>query len=110
MKILQTLIFTLFITAIFSNVDVVAQPKSPQPQEIAMDKGEKVKTPTLAMTMRGKTMDKVKQQFGAAKTELPPVGEPPITRWQYENCTVYFEHDRVITSVFHETVSDQTAK
>lgn len=105
MKILQTLIFTLLITAIFSSADVVAQPKSPQPQEKAMDKGEKVKTPT-----RGITMDKVKQQIGAAKTELPSVGEPPITRWEYADYTVYFEHDRVITSVFHETVSDQTAK
>ena len=105
MKTLQTLIFTLCLTAIFSAAGVVAQPKSPEPQGQAMDKGEKAKTPA-----RGITMGKVKQQIGVAKTELPPVGQPPITRWEYEDFTVYFEHDRVITSVFHETVSDQATK
>lgn len=110
MRILPALIIALFITAIIPNADVVAQPKPSQPQGKAMNKGEKVKTPTPGMTMRGMTMDKVKQQFGVAKTELSPVGEPPITRWQYANCTVYFEYDRVIITVYHETVSDQASK
>lgn len=70
-----------------------------------MDKGKMAKTPD-----RGITMDKVKQEFGDAKSEIPSVGEPPITRWEYEDFMVYFEHDRVITSVFHEQVSDQAGK
>ena len=105
MRLLPGLIITLIITAIYATADVAAQSTSSQPQGQAMDKGMKTKTPK-----RGITMDKVKQEFGDAKTALPAVGEPPITRWQYEDYTVYFEHDRVITSVFHETMSDQAGK
>lgn len=50
---------------------------------------------------RGATMAAVEQQFGAPKTKLAPVGEPPITRWVYDDFTVYFEYDRVIHAVIH---------
>jgi hypothetical protein len=49
----------------------------------------------------GESMDKVRQRFGDPVREMPWVGDPPITRWVYDNFTVYFEHDLVITSVVH---------
>jgi hypothetical protein len=30
-----------------------------------------------------------------------PVGQPPITRWDYREFSVYFEYDHVINSVRH---------
>ncbi len=45
------------------------------------------------------SMNQVRGKFGEPVTVLPWVGEPPITRWVYDDYTVYFEHDRVIHSV-----------
>lgn len=45
------------------------------------------------------TMDKVRASFGEPDKIVPAVGDPPITRWQYPEYVVYFEYDRVITSV-----------
>lgn len=45
------------------------------------------------------TMEAVRAAKGDPDTILAPVGDPPITRWQYPEYVVYFEHDLVITSV-----------
>jgi hypothetical protein len=49
----------------------------------------------------GQSMDKVRSRFGDPADTKPAVGEPPITRWVYDNFTVYFEHDLVINTVVH---------
>ncbi len=43
----------------------------------------------------------VREQFGQPGTEAPAVGKPPIARWYYAQYTVYFEFDRVISSVIN---------
>jgi hypothetical protein len=53
---------------------------------------------------RGLTMNDVERHFGAPVTRHPAVGgasaqQPPITRWDYNGFSVFFEHDRVIDSV-----------
>ena len=58
-------------------------------------------SPTVQHPTRGTSMAQVRQQFGEAKQEFPWVGEPPITRWVYEEFTVYFEHNLVIETVVH---------
>jgi len=55
----------------------------------------------LPRPVRGQTMDQVRQRFGEPGERLSPVGDPPITRWVYGAYTVYFERDRVITTVVH---------
>ena len=50
---------------------------------------------------RGMTMDDVTVQFGNPKQVIPPVGNPPITRWVYEKFTVHFEQNYVIHTVVH---------
>jgi hypothetical protein len=40
-------------------------------------------------------------RFGLADEEHPPVGQPPITRWDYRTFSVYFEYDHVVNSVLH---------
>ncbi|WJW76772.1 hypothetical protein QVG61_06735 [Thiohalobacter sp. IOR34] len=49
----------------------------------------------------GQTMEAVRARFGEPQQILGPVGEPPITRWVYQDFTVYFEGSRVIHSVLH---------
>lgn len=56
--------------------------------------------PAPAAAPRGSmTMAAVRAAKGDPERELAPVGDPPITRWQYPGYVVYFENDRVITSV-----------
>ena len=47
---------------------------------------------------RGMTMDQVREQFGAPRDVMGPVGNPPITRWVYPNFVVHFEDEYVIHS------------
>lgn len=49
----------------------------------------------------GQSMQTIRQRFGEPLNVTPWVGDPPITRWTYNNFTVYFEHELVITSVVH---------
>lgn len=50
---------------------------------------------------RGDTKNQVLERFGLADEERPAVGQPPITRWDYREFSVYFEGNRVIDSVVH---------
>lgn len=51
--------------------------------------------------LHGQTMEQVRGRFGEPQQQIVPVGEPPITRWEYHGFTVYFEHDRVLRAVTH---------
>ena len=66
---------------------------------IATDNGIAVKQSDVAIPSRGMTMDQVASKFGAPVTKVPPVGKPPISRWEYPGFVVYFEHEHVIHSV-----------
>ena len=48
---------------------------------------------------RGMTMTAVEEKFGSPETKYDPVGDPPITRWDYPQFSVYFEYQFVIHSV-----------
>ena len=53
---------------------------------------------------RGSTMSEVEKRFGAPVTRHPAVGgssphQPPITRWDYNGFSVFFERDRVVDTV-----------
>lgn len=49
----------------------------------------------------GESKRSVLERFGLADEERQPVGQPPITRWDYRDFSVYFEYDHVINSVRH---------
>lgn len=57
-------------------------------------RAESTTRPSRGMTMRG-----VESRFGAPVKSKPPVGDPPITTWEYTDFLVYFEYDRVIHAV-----------
>lgn len=48
---------------------------------------------------RGMTQQAVEASYGAPQDARQPVGDPPITRWEYANFVVFFEYDKVIHSV-----------
>jgi hypothetical protein len=48
---------------------------------------------------RGMTQTSVQSKFGSPVDTRAPVGDPPITRWEYKDFVVFFEYDRVIHAV-----------
>jgi len=53
----------------------------------------------------GLTMSQVEERYGSPNEKRPAVGEPPITRWIYDDYSVFFEYNLVIESVVrHEAI------
>lgn len=48
---------------------------------------------------RGQTKAQVEAAYGAPRAMVDPVGDPPITSWEYADFTVFFEYDLVLHSV-----------
>jgi hypothetical protein len=48
---------------------------------------------------RGSSMARVESRFGAPATRSGPVGQPPITRWDYPDFVVFFEYEHVVHAV-----------
>lgn len=83
---------TLLLTGLFAlplAAEVVVVPVGQQ----ASDKQ------SMERPRRGISKEKVREQFGEPVSISGPVGDPPITGWQYDNFTVYFEYDLVLHSV-----------
>jgi hypothetical protein len=53
----------------------------------------------MVMPQRGLKMDQVLSEFGEPENRKGPVGEPPITEWDYGDFRVYFEYQTVLHSV-----------
>ena len=54
---------------------------------------------TVDRPMRGSSKANVLAQYGQALSSSDNVGEPPISRWEYQDFYVVFESDIVIHSV-----------
>jgi hypothetical protein len=66
---------------------------------IAVGDQIEVAKPDIAVPSRGMSMNQVAGKFGEPTTKVPPVGKPPITRWDYPGFVVYFDHEYVIHCV-----------
>lgn len=68
--------------------------------------GERTRSPKreadFPVPKRGMAMANVRNVFGEPNREHPAVGDPPITRWDYDRYSVFFEHDKVLHSVVTE--------
>jgi hypothetical protein len=60
----------------------------------------------LQLPARGDRSQAVLQRFGLPDEEHPAVGNPPISRWDYRDFSVYFESGVVINSVVHHRPSN----
>ena len=56
----------------------------------------------MTLPANGMNKDGVRSQFGAPQQTHSPVGDPPITRWDYAGWSVYFEYDLVLFTVLHK--------
>lgn len=55
--------------------------------------------PPIDKPVRGMPMSRVRNLYGEPEQRYAPVGEPPITRWDYPGFSVFFEHDHVLHAV-----------
>jgi len=58
---------------------------------------------SIEIPPRGMTMTSVEEHFGEPESKNEPIGEPPITVWQYSTYTVYFEYQHVIHTVVNKS-------
>src|SRR5262245_48662014 len=68
-------------------------------ETIVMGDSVAVRESTAPHPNRGMSMSAVEAKFGQPANRHNAVGEPPITRWDYPRCRVYFEHQFVIHAV-----------
>ncbi len=85
--------FLVALTAVFMITGITVAQADTLLINSAFEKPE-AKRPT-----RGQSMDKVSSEFGEPLAITGPVGDPPITTWDYEEFSVYFEYDKVLHSV-----------
>jgi hypothetical protein len=50
----------------------------------------------------GQSMDDVRARFGDPASKNAAVGDPPITRWDFERFSVYYEYGLVLFTVLHK--------
>lgn len=80
-------------------------------EEIRIPVGEQAKAePAIDMPAKGMSKERVKSLFGEPLEEIPAKGQPPISRWKYQEFTVYFDSNTVIHCVrnFHPKAESTT--
>lgn len=70
-----------------------------QAETIVIPIGQQSTSQTLSTPVTGMSMTTVENRYGAPAKRSAATGQPPITRWEYEQFVVYFEDDKVIHSV-----------
>lgn len=53
----------------------------------------------MDLPKNGQTKEQIEQKFGAPMKKYAAVGDPPITRWDYDGFNVYFEYNLVLYPV-----------
>jgi len=91
-KACLTVIYAAFV--FISGISIAETIAIPAGQQAA-DKQNIVKPVT------GQTKTQVSKKFGEPTKKISAVGNPPISRWVYDDYTVYFDNDYVIHSALH---------
>lgn len=90
---MKKLLFGIFFTISTSSISALAE-------DIKIPIGTQMpESEQIARPKTGASKSEVKGFFGNPLKESAPKGNPPISHWEYEEFTVYFEGDRAIHSV-----------
>jgi hypothetical protein len=85
-----------------SSVDIMMQHETRHSGDVLqmpakeIQPGETIQIKLLDYPRRGMSMGKVQQEYGQPIAISDTVGEPPITRWIYQDRVVYFERSTVL--------------
>ena len=56
----------------------------------------------MNLPANGMSSGEVRARFGEPVNKNAAVGDPPITRWNYDSWSVYFEYELVLFTVLHK--------
>ena len=106
----------LLMTSAATYADNLSMPETAQPQTAEEAKPNVVTeipaaVPVIKLPRKGQDMSLVAKEFGAPKMKYPAVGggqprQPPITRWDYEGFSVFFENSHVVDAVVPDHPSE----
>lgn len=71
-------------------------------ETVVVDDQVQLRPASIELPKRGTSMAAVEARFGAPASRHTAVGEPPITRWDYQGFSVYFEYQHVVHAVAHD--------
>lgn len=103
-----TLILSAMMAVSFTHADDHAESAmDPVSNEDVLIEEESIEVPLKhkdfsvqgSLPPRGMHKNTVNQQFGEPNKQIGPTGKPPISRWVYDDFTVYFESGWVIHTV-----------
>lgn len=86
------LMFLCLVVGVIATPAVVAETTPGNSPDMAT-------TTAPSMPTRGMRMAEVEKLFGAPREKSAAVGKPPISRWDYDGFSVYFEYDHVIHAI-----------
>jgi hypothetical protein len=85
--------------AVLSLLAVCATAGAAFAETVVIDDQVMLRESSVQRPARGMDMGTVEQRFGAPVSKHAAVGQPPITRWDYQGFSVFFEFNKVIHSV-----------
>lgn len=66
---------------------------------VVQDGAVEVRPASIELPKRGTSMAQVEAKFGTPRSRHAAIGQPPITRWDYDRFSVYFEYQHVVHAV-----------
>jgi hypothetical protein len=78
----------------------------PAADELRIPVGSQPNPEGKALPPKGMPMQGVRAGWGEPELARDPVGQPPITRWDYAGFSVYFEYEHVVHAVLRHRQSD----
>jgi len=96
-EVLMRSMFASVATAVITIV--MGSPLPAQAELVVVDGQVRLRDVQVEVPKRGLNMQTVEARFGAPTARSGAVGSPPITRWDYADFSVYFEHSLVVHAV-----------
>lgn len=97
MKSLGTIVSIAASTALIGGLMLTTLPA--QAEALVIPLGQQAGHASAALPQSGLSNTHVIQRYGEPVRRHAAVGQPPISRWDYADVSVYFEQDKVIHSV-----------
>jgi hypothetical protein len=76
-------------------------------EEIKIPIGQQGKGEGIIVPYKSMKQSEVREAYGEPMTVHAPVGQPPITRWDYPRFSVYFEYQATIHAVIRKNKQPQ---
>jgi hypothetical protein len=90
---------TFVVTLALALAATLAPPGHALADELLIENVTSAQATAAERPARGSSMTRVESRFGVPTSRSGPVGQPPITRWEYPGFVVFFEYDHVVHAV-----------